>query len=78
MVGKIRSRKADQSAKPTIATVHGQCMSMAISWANKKQLAKINVCTWLVFQYPVTYALLIYSLPTVAIHKCFEAKSFHR
>ena len=33
MVGKIRSRKADQAAKPGIATVHGWCMSVAISWA---------------------------------------------
>ena len=43
MVGKIRSRKADQAAKPGIATVHGQCMSVAISWAQKAQLAKCDI-----------------------------------
>ena len=50
MVGKIRSRKADQAAKPGIATVHGQCMSVAISWANKKQSAK---CVYVV-NFPIT------------------------
>ena len=44
MVSKIRSRKADQAAKPGIATVHGH-MSVAINWANKKQLAK---CVYMV------------------------------
>ena len=28
-------QKANQSVKPGIATVHGYCMSMAISWAEK-------------------------------------------
>ena len=50
MVSKIRSRKADQAAKPGIATVHGQCMSVAISWANKKQLAK---CVYMV-SFPIS------------------------
>ena len=43
MVGKIHSRKVDQAAKPGIAAVHGQCMSVAISWAKKVQLAKCNI-----------------------------------
>ena len=41
--GKIHSRKADQAAKPGIATVHGQYMSVAISWAKKVQLAKCDI-----------------------------------
>ena len=49
MVGKIRSRKADQAAKPGIATVHGH-MSVAINWANKKQLAK---CVYMV-SFPIS------------------------
>ena len=42
MVGKIHSRKADQAAKPGIATVHEWCTSVAISWAKKVELAKCD------------------------------------
>ena len=43
MLGKTSSRKADQSAKPVNAIVHGWCMSMAISWANKMEYAKRDI-----------------------------------
>ena len=39
VVYKTHSRKADQSAKPGNATVYGYCMRVAISWANKMELA---------------------------------------
>ena len=55
MVDKIRSRKEDQAAKPGIATVHGQCMSVAISWVNKKQLAK---CVYMV-GFPISSHICI-------------------
>ena len=34
---KTHSRKPDQSVKPGNAAVNGQCMSIAISWANKTE-----------------------------------------
>ena len=39
MVSETNSSKADQSAKPGNAMVHGWCMSVAISWGNTVELA---------------------------------------
>ena len=36
-------QKADQSARPVNATVHRQCMSVAISWANKMEQGNCDI-----------------------------------
>ena len=43
MVSKTSSIKTDQSAKPVNETMHKQCMSVAINWANKLDKVKCDI-----------------------------------
>ena len=75
MVGKSHSTKTDQLAKPGNATVNGQCISVAINWANEMEWNRPSMTFWSVFRNPVTYTCKPTSstqVDTDTIHKILK------
>ena len=58
-------RKADQSGRPVYVTVHGQDMSVAISWVNKNRIRHGAKCDILV-SFPQLAIVQLYSREILA------------